>query len=144
MIDGKKVLAIIPARGGSKGLAGKNIIEVAGKPLIAWTIAEANKSRYIDRLILSSDDPKTIEVAKAHGCEVPFVRPAELAQDETPGVDPVLHAISMLRGYEIVIVLQVTSPLRRVMDIDDCLDYLLSCDANACVSVTGVDQNPYY
>ncbi|WP_219995537.1 cytidylyltransferase domain-containing protein [Cylindrospermopsis raciborskii] len=83
MIKGKTVLAITPARGGSKGIPRKNITQVGGKPLIAWTIEEAKKSRYIDRLILSSEDDETIEVAKTWGCEVPFKRPIELAQDDT-------------------------------------------------------------
>jgi len=80
MINGKTVLAVIPARGGSKGIPRKNIQGVAGKPLIAWTIEEANKSKYIDYLILSSEDEEIIAVAKAWDCEVPFVRPLELAQ----------------------------------------------------------------
>ena len=80
MIAGKTVLAIIPARGGSKGVPRKNIRLLAGKPLIAWTIEEAKKSKYIDRLILSSEDEEIIEVAKKYGCEVPFKRPIELAQ----------------------------------------------------------------
>lgn len=84
MINGKSVLAIIPARGGSKGGPGKNIRIVSGKLLIAWTIDEAKKSKYIDRLILSSDDSEIIEAALKCGCEVPFVRPAKLAQDDTP------------------------------------------------------------
>ncbi len=96
MINDKKVLAIIPARGGSKGIHRKNIREVGGKPLIAWTIEEAKKSKYIDRLILSSEDEEIIRVAKAWGCEVPFVRPMEFAQDDTPGIEPLLHAIETL------------------------------------------------
>ena len=93
MINEKSVLAIIPARGGSKGVPRKNIREVGGKPLIAWTIEEAKKSRYIDRCILSSDDPDIIEVAREWNCEVPFVRPSELASDDSSAVDVVLHAI---------------------------------------------------
>ena len=82
MINGNSILGIIPARGGSKGLPRKNIQEVAGKPLIAWTIEESKKSKYIDKLILSSEDKEIIDVAKAWGCKVPFVRPVELAKDE--------------------------------------------------------------
>lgn len=144
MIDGKTVLAIIPARGGSKGVPRKNIREVAGKPLIAWTIEEAKKSKYIDRLILSSDDAEIIEVAEVWGCEAPFVRPAELARDETPGIDPVLHAMEMLPGYEIVVLLQTTSPLRRAADIDGCIEQCVAGNANACVTVTQAEQSPYW
>lgn len=144
MINGKSVLAVIPARGGSKGVPRKNIREVAGKPLIAWTIEEAQKSKYIDRLILSSDDAEIIEVARAWGCEAPFVRPAELARDETPGIDPVLHALTLLPGYEIVVLLQTTSPLRSVADIDGCIEQCIAGNANACVTVTPVEQSPYW
>ena len=144
MIDGKSVLAIIPARGGSKGVERKNIREVSGKPLIAWTIEEAKKSKHIDRLILSSEDSEIIMVAKSLGCEAPFVRPAELAQDETPGIDPVLHAMSKFPNYEIVVLLQPTTPLRSILDIDGCIEHCLAKNANACVSVTQVEENPYW
>ncbi len=144
MIDGKTVLAIIPARGGSKGVPRKNIREVAGKPLIAWTIEEAKKSKYIDRLILSSEDVELIEVAKSWGCEVPFIRPIQLAQDETPGIDPVLHAINMLPSYEFAVLLQATSPMRSVRDIDGCIEYCVKNKANACITVTQAEQNPHW
>ena len=121
MIEGKKVLAVIPARGGSNGVPRKNIIDVGGKPLIAWTIEEARKSKYIDRLILSSDDREIIEIAKRWGCEVPFEQPAEMARDGTPGIAPVLHAIEMLPDYDYVVLLQPTSPLRQVEDVDGCI-----------------------
>lgn len=144
MIQCKTVLAIVPARGGSKGIARKNIREVGGKPLISWTIEEAKKSRYIDRLILSSDDDEIIEVAKAWGCEVPFKRPIELAQDETPGIEPILHALKVLPKYDYVTLLQPTSPLRTVDDINACLEKCLAFNANACVSVTEVTENPHW
>jgi CMP-N,N'-diacetyllegionaminic acid synthase len=144
MIEGKKVLAIIPARGGSKGIPRKNVRDVAGKPLIAWTIEEAKKSAYIDRLILSSEDPEIIEAARSWGCEVPFVRPMELAQDETPGIEPVLHALNAIFDYDIVVLLQVTSPGRTVADIDGCIDHLVRHGANSCVSLTKAKENPYW
>ena len=144
MIGDKKVLAIIPARGGSKGVPRKNIRDVAGKPLIAWTIEEAKKSKYIDRLILSSEDEEIIDIARKWGCDVPFVRPAELAQDDTPGIAPVLHAIDILPRYEIVMLLQTTSPLRSVADIDGCLECLIANKASVCVSVTEAEQSPYW
>lgn len=144
MINNKKVLAIIPARGGSKGVPRKNIRLFAGKPLIAWTIEEAKKSQYIDRLILSSEDEEIIQVAKAWGCDVPFVRPKELAQDDTPGIEPVLHALNNLRNYDYVILLQPTSPLRTAEDIDRCLEKMIQFNAPACVSVTEPESSPYW
>ncbi|MGN7762046.1 acylneuraminate cytidylyltransferase family protein [Paenibacillus sp. 22594] len=144
MIDNKKVLAIIPARGGSKGIPRKNIKQLAGKPLIAWTIEEANKSRYIDRLILSSEDPEIIEIAGAYGCEAPFVRPKELSEDTTPGIAPVMHAINQLPDFDYVVLLQPTSPLRLIDDIDGCIENMVNVGAPACVSVTKTDKSPYW
>lgn len=144
MISGEKVLAVIPARGGSKGIPRKNIIDVAGKPLIAWTIEEAKKSQYLDRIILSSDDDEIIAVARAWGCEVPFKRPAQHAQDDTPGIMPVLHALAALPEYGYVVLLQPTSPLRTAADIDACLESCINASANCCVSVAEPEQSPYW
>lgn len=145
MIAGKTILAIIPARGGSKGVPRKNIRLLAGKPLIAWTIEEAKKSKYIDRLILSSEDDEIIQTASDFGCEVPFIRPAELALDNTPGIEPVIHAINMLaEKYDYVVLLQPTSPLRTVEDIDGCIQHCIITDSHACVSVTEAQQSPYW
>ena len=145
MIADKTVLAIIPARGGSKGVLRKNIRELGGKPLIAWTIGEAKKSNYIDRIILSSEDDEIIEVAKQWGCEVPFIRPRELAQDNTPGIDPVIHAIEMLpEKYDYIVLLQPTSPLRRTEDIDGCLEFTIAQGVTSCVSVTEPEKSPYW
>lgn len=145
MINGQSVLAIVPARGGSKGIPYKNICQLKGKPLIAWTIEEAHKSAYIDRLILSSDDQKIIEVAREYRCEVPFVRPKELARDDTPGTDPVTHAIQALeRKYDIVVLLQPTSPLRTVTDIDGCIEFYSQKQANVCVSVCESHKPPFW
>jgi CMP-N,N'-diacetyllegionaminic acid synthase len=145
MIGGKRVLAVIPARGGSKGVLRKNMRTLAGKPLIAWTIEEARRSRYIDRLVLSSEDSEIIAVAREFGCEIPFIRPVELARDETPGIEPVLHAITALpESYDCVVLLQPTSPLRTAEDIDGCLDLCSSRQAPACVSVTESEKSPYW
>lgn len=145
MIEGKSVLAIIPARGGSKGVPRKNIRNLCGKPLIAWTIEEARKSRYIDRIILSSEDIEIITVAKQWGCEVPFVRPQDLAQDDTPGMTPVLYTIDTLaEKYEYVVLLQVTSPLRTVEDIDGCIEWCIKHQANSCMAISEVSENPYW
>lgn len=143
MINNKKVLGIIPARGGSKGLPRKNLKQVRGKPLIAWTIEEGKKSAYIDRLILSSEDEEIIRVAGLHGCEVPFRRPVELAKDSTPGIEPVLHALEQVPGYDYVVLLQPTSPLRTSADIDGCIEKCTGSRAPACVTVTKCQQHPF-
>ncbi|MFA5039027.1 MAG: acylneuraminate cytidylyltransferase family protein [Candidatus Omnitrophota bacterium] len=136
MYKKKKILAIIPARGGSKGLPRKNIRQVAGKPLIAWTIDEAKKSKLIDRLILSSDDKRIMAAARQRGCEVPFVRPAKFARDHSSGMEPVLHALSVLKDpFDYVVLLQPTSPLRLARDIDQCIIKCVSSRSPACVSV---------
>jgi len=144
MYNGKIILGLIPARGGSKGLPRKNIINLAGKPLIAWTIEEAKKSKYIDKLILSSEDDEIIRIAKEYGCEVPFKRPVELARDNTPAIEPVLHAIKKLSNYNYVVLLQPTSPLRTVEDIDGCIEKCIYNKVNACVSVAEPDKSPYW
>lgn len=145
MFNGKTILAIIPARGGSKGVPYKNIRELAGKPLIAWTIEEAKKSQYIDRLILSSEDDQIIKIAKEWECEAPFVRPVELALDDTPGIAPVIHAVIKLNEkYDYVVLLQPTSPLRTVEEIDGCIKKCIKAGKNSCVSVCEVRQTPYW
>ncbi|UED80930.1 acylneuraminate cytidylyltransferase family protein [Lysinibacillus sp. CD3-6] len=139
-----KVLAIIPARGGSKSVPRKNIKELAGKPLIAWTIEEAKKSKYIDRVIVSSEDEEILQIARKFGEEVPFVRPANLAEDTTAGIEPVLHALDHFTDYDYVVMLQPTSPLRLVEDIDGCIEQLLQEKAEFSVSVCEVEQSPYW
>jgi CMP-N,N'-diacetyllegionaminic acid synthase len=144
MIDGKRVLGLIPARGGSKGLPRKNVLPLAGKPLIAWTIEAARASRYLDRTVLSSDDDEIIRVAEEHGCEVPFHRPAHLAADDTPGIEPVLHALEQLEGFDYVVLLQPTSPLRTPTDIDAAIETCVSGQAPSCVSVVKADKPPHW
>ncbi|WP_333871700.1 acylneuraminate cytidylyltransferase family protein [Desulforamulus putei] len=145
MYRDRTFLAIIPARGGSKGIPRKNLRLLAGKPLLAWTVEEAKKSQYIDRLILSSEDAEIIALAKSLGCDVPFIRPAQLARDETPGIEPVLHALQVLpEKYDYVVLLQPTSPLRRAKDIDECIALCMNQGACACVSVTEPAHHPYW
>ena len=144
MINGKTVLGVIPARGGSKGIPRKNVLDISGKPLIAWTIEAGHQSSYIDRLILSSDDDEIMKVAASCGCDIPFVRPAELATDLTPGIEPVLHAIAELPDYDYLVLLQPTSPLRTAEDIDRCIETCLSSKAPACVSVVQLDKSPQW
>lgn len=145
MINGKTIVAIITARGGSKGLPNKNILDLRGKPLLAWSIDAAKASRYIDRCILSSDADSIMAVAQQHGCEVPFKRPAELARDDTSGTAPVLHALQQLpQKYDYVILLQPTSPLRTGQHLDAAIEMIANADADTLVSVTEPDKPPYW
>jgi len=144
MIGGETVLAIIPARGGSRRLPRKNLRPLAGKPLIAWTIEAAQGSRYLDRIVLSSEDEETMRVARKFGCDVPFVRPAALATDEAAGIAPVLDALERLPGYAWVVLLQPTSPLRSAPDIDACIDACVQGRAPACVSVAPGAKSPWW
>lgn len=136
MIGNKKVLAVIPARGGSKGIPRKNIRQLKGKPLIAWTIETAKKSRFLDKIIVSTDDEEIASIAKQWGAEVPFLRPVELAQDDTPGIAPVLHAVQYFLDFEYVVLLQPTSPLRTTEDIDNAISLCDQKNSECCVSVT--------
>jgi len=138
-----KVLGVITARGGSKGLPGKNLRPLAGKPLIAHTIDAARDSRAFDRVVLSTDDDAIAAAALARGCEVPFLRPVELARDETPHLPVLQHAVQWLRECEryepnAVMILQPTSPLRRAVDIVDAIALLERSGADSVVSVSEV------
>ena len=137
-------LGLIPARGGSKGIPRKNIKMIAGKPLIIWTIEAALQSSLLGAVVVSTDDPEIAEIARQAGAEVPFMRPAELAQDQTPGLDPVLHALNQLTQYDSVLLLQPTSPLRTTEDIDGCLSLVMQKKASSVVSVNEADTHPYW
>lgn len=143
-IASKKVLGIIPARGGSKGLPRKNILVAGKKPLIAWTIEAARKSTVIDRLILSSDDEEIIKIAEEYGCDVPFRRPRSIASDEATSIDVVLHALDIFPEFEYVVLLQPTSPLRTSEDIDAAFRLLQIHSAQSCVSISRVELSPYW
>jgi len=143
VIGDSSVLALIAARGGSKRVPRKNIREIGGRPLIAWSIESARASKYLDRLVLSTDDQEIARLAGECGCEVPFLRPAELATDDTPGVEPVLHALEQLPGYDYVVLLQPTSPLRSTSDIDEAIETCVNAGAPSCVSVTPAQESPY-
>ncbi len=144
MLGDKRYLAVIPARAGSKGLPGKNLLPLGGKPLIAWSIEAALASCYLDQVIVSSEDAEILTTAREWGAATPFVRPAELAEDDTPGIDVVLHACQVLTGYDYVVLLQPTSPLRTAGDIDQAIERNEECGAPACVSVTKADKSPYW
>jgi N-acylneuraminate cytidylyltransferase/CMP-N,N'-diacetyllegionaminic acid synthase len=137
-------LALIPARGGSKGIPRKNIKLIAGKPLIVWTIEAALRSSLISEVIVSTDDFEIADVARHAGANVPFMRPSELADDQTPGLAPVMHALNQLPTFNSVLVLQPTSPLRTTDDIDDLLNFAAQKKASSIVSVTEADIHPYW
>jgi CMP-N,N'-diacetyllegionaminic acid synthase len=147
MIGGKRILAIIPARGGSKRLPGKNILDLAGKPLIAWTIDAALKSKYIDRVIVSTDNDEIADISQKYGADVPFMRPDNLAQDESKSIDTAIFVLDRLRKmgehYEYLIFLQPTSPLRTYMDIDSVVHLHRNNNYKATISVSkGAHKKP--
>ena len=127
MIRGRSVIAIIPARAGSKGLPGKNIRPLCGKPLVAWSIQSALKSRYIDEVLVSTDGEEIARVATECGAQVPFRRPAELASDAATTLSAVEHALAyyrdrLQRQFDVLVLLEPTSPLREDTDIDTMLE----------------------
>ncbi len=137
------LLAVIPARAGSKRLAGKNLLPLAGKPLIAWTIDAARNSRLVTRTVVSTEDERIAECARQHGAEIPVMRPASMARDDSSGMDPILHMIEWLDRHEhyrpdTVIVLQPTSPLRTAEDIDAAMRAMNAAGASSVVSVAPV------
>lgn len=145
MYKKKSILGIITARGGSKGLRRKNLRVVGGKPLIVWTIEAARHSRYLDRIVLSSEDKEIISTARKWRCEVPFVRPKELSEDKTPGILPVIHAINTMPDkYDFIVLLQPTSPLRTAQDIDACIKQCISGKHHSCVSVVEPEKSPFW
>jgi len=136
----KKVLAIIPARGGSKGLPRKNILNLNGKPLIAWTIESSLKSKYIAKTIVSSDDDEILEISKKYGAGI-LKRPKELATDTASSEVVVKHAIeSINENFDYIILLQPTSPLRDVENINNAFENLFEEDATALISVCKIDN----
>lgn len=136
------ILALIPARGGSKGIPRKNVRPIAGKPLIAWTIEAALACEALAAVVVSTEDEEIAEVARAAGAETPFRRPAALATDETPGIGPVQHALQALPHFDAVLLLQPTSPLRTAGDIDGLLQMVKAAGATSAVSVCEVGDHP--
>ena len=141
------VLAIVPARGGSKGIVDKNIADLGGRPLIAWTLAAAAASTQITRTIVSTDSPAIADAAGAHGADVPFMRPEALAADDTPMIPVLIHALNWLAEHEayepdVLVLLQPTSPLRTAEDIDGAMELMRSRDADAVVGVCPARTHP--
>ena len=143
MYKNKKIIAIIPARGGSKGIPNKNIVKIKGKPLIAYTILSAKKSRYLDKIIVSTDSKKIARVATSFGASVPFLRTKSLATDNAKTIDTIIYTLKKLKEkYDAVVILQPTSPLRDQHDIDKAIE-LFYHEKKDLVSISKIEINPY-
>lgn len=153
MYKDKKILAIIPARGGSKGIPKKNIIEVGGKPLIYYSIDCLSASKYVDKAIISTNDLEIKAVAEYYinrygkNVEIPFMRPEELAKDTSKTIDCIVHAVNWLKEnrneeYDYVMIAQNTVPLRKGWHIDEAIEKLVDSNERSLVSVTEVNQHP--
>ena len=145
-----RTIAVITARGGSKGIPRKNIRLLAGKPLLQYTADAALGSKRLTRVILSTEDPEIAEIGRRCGLDVPFLRPAELAQDDTPSLPVLQHAVRVLEEagdrYDAICLLQPTNPLRRSRDIDACIELLDTTGADCVVTVLAVpaEHNPHW
>lgn len=144
-----KAIAFIFARGGSKGLPGKNIRPFAGKPLIAWSIEQARAVKRIERVIVSTDSHEIAEVARAYGAEVPFMRPPELARDDSPEWLAWRHALNFVRDTsgalpEVMVSVPATAPLRQPIDIENCLDNFALGGTDMVITVTDANRSPYF
>lgn len=144
----KKILGVITARGGSKGVPGKNIKLLGGKPLISYTINSAKKSAMINDLIVSTDDTEIAKICEEYGADVPFIRPKELAKDDTPHLPVMQHAIDFMEKklgtlYDIVVIFQPTSPFRTTEDIEGTIQKLIDTGADSAVSICEVSSNEH-
>lgn len=146
MYINKKILAVIPARGGSKGIPNKNIVEINGRPLIDYSISEALKSQYIDRIIVSTDSEKIAEIAQRCGAEVPYLRPKHLAEDNSKTIDVLIDIIKQLSmkncNYDYMILLQPTQPLRKAYQIDEAIRLIIDRNYKSLLSVNLVNEHP--
>jgi CMP-N-acetylneuraminic acid synthetase len=148
--DDQRILAIVPARGGSKGIPRKNLRLLLGQPLIVYSLKAARSSQYITELVVTTDDREITSVARAHGADVPFVRPPELASDNASQLDVTLHALDVVEQakqihYDIILLLQPTAPLRTTADIDNALEKMFLTGADSVVSFCKAWQgHPYY
>lgn len=139
-------LALIPARGGSKGIPRKNIRQLGDKPLIAYAIEVARASEWIDRVVVSTEDAEIARIARNYGAEVPFMRPIELALDDSPEWSVWRHAIQTLGAGagDVFVCIPPTAPLRSVEDVDGCIKTLLESDADLVITVKPAERNPYF
>ncbi len=143
MYNNKTFLAIIPARGGSKRLPRKNILNLVGKPLIAWSIEAGLNSKYIDSVIVTSDSDEILDISKEFGSEI-IKRPDELSSDTATSFDAIKHTIDNVEKYDYIVLLQPTSPLRTNIHIDESIELLSTKDADAIVSVSEMDHSPLW
>ena len=139
----KTFLAIIPARGGSKRLPRKNLLDLGGKPLIAWSIESALKSKYISKVIVSSDDEEILNIAKEYKADF-IKRPDELASDTATTFDALKHTLENVEKYDYVVLLQPTSPLRTEKHIDESIEFLKEKNADAIISVCEMEHSPLW
>lgn len=143
-----KILAFIPARAGSKGVKNKNIKELAGKPLIAYTIEEAIKSNLFEDIIVSTDSEEIADIARHYGASTPFLRPKELATDYSPTIDAIFHCVDYMKNnekeYDAIMLFQPTSPLRRVHHIKEAYELFLQKSADFVVSICECDHSPLW
>ena len=150
MYNNRTFLAIIPARGGSKGLPGKNIKALCEKPLIAWSIEAGLKSKHLDEVMVTTDYQNIADVSKQYGASVPFLRPDELASDTATSFDAIKHTIEYYKNelnkeFDYIVLLEPTSPLREASDIDKAIEVLLDSDADSIVGICRTeDQNPAF
>lgn len=142
-----EIIAIIPARGGSKGILRKNIKEIVGKPLISYSIESAIKSEYVDKVIVSTDDSEIAKVSIEYGADV-IKRPEHLAEDNSLTIDTIIHSLDYFEEEycvpDIVILLQPTSPLRKTYDIDNSLKLFMENECNSVISVCKIEHSPYW
>ena len=138
-VSSPSILAIIPARGGSVRLPRKNILPFAGKPLIAWSIEVALSSKFISKVVVSTDDCEIADISRNYGADVPFLRPAELASNTATTIDVIIHAVNYFQSrgenYDYVALLQPTSPLRKKSHIDEAIGLLKEKHADGVISV---------
>lgn len=147
MYKKNRILAIIPARSGSKGLPGKNTLNFCEKPLIAWSIEQAKASKYLDKILVSTDGKKIADIAVKYGADVPFLRPKQLATSTSSIIDVLIHALNFLgknNSYDAVLLLQPTSPLRKSEDVNKAIELFFKKNADSVVSVCLNEHHPYW
>jgi len=143
MKQNKTFLAIIPARGGSKGLPRKNVLNLAGKPLIVWSIEAGLKSRYIDKVVVTSDDKEILDISEQYHATT-IKRPSHLAQDNSTTFDAIKHTIENIENYDYIVLLQPTSPLRSSLHVDEAIELLEQKNADAIISVCEMEHTPLW
>lgn len=146
MYKNKRILALVPARSGSKRLPGKNTLIFNGKPLLAWSIEHAKRSQFIDLIVVSTDSKKIAKTAKKFNAEAPFLRPKKISGTSSKTVDVIFHAVDFLNSkglfFDYIILLQPTSPLRAEYDIDEAIKLFFNKKAQSVISVCKVEHNP--